>query len=74
MDARASSDDVPAASDDDVSIISVTMSEAPLLFADEDGGMTDVQSVLSTTTEPQTSSGREMEDMAGGKRSRVLEQ
>jgi hypothetical protein len=35
------------------------MSEAPLFVVDEDGVMSDVQSVVSTITEPQTSSVRE---------------
>jgi hypothetical protein len=71
MDASASSGDVSATFDDDISIISVTMSEEPLFVVDEDEGMTDVQSVVSTTTEPQASDVRETEDMVSIKR--VLE-
>jgi len=74
MDRTASNDGASTASDDEISIISATMSEEPLFVVDGDGGVTDVQSVDSTTTEPQTSCGRDTEDMVSRKRLRVLVQ
>jgi hypothetical protein len=64
--------DASASSDDDISIISVTVSEEPLFIVDKDGAMTDVESLHSTTTEPQTSGVRETEDMVSRKRRRTL--
>lgn len=74
MDAIASNDDVSVTSDDEISIISAAMSEEPLFVGEEDGGMTDVQSIHSTTTEPQTSGVREIEDMVGRKRRHILKE
>lgn len=74
MDATASNDDVSAASDDDLGIISVATSEEPLFVGDDEGAMTDVQSIHSATTEPQTSGMREIEDIVSRKRRQVLKQ
>ena len=67
-DAIAANDDVSVTSDDEIGITSVAMSEEPLFVGDEDGGMTDVQSIHSATTEPQTSGVREIEDLVARKR------